>query len=63
MAIIDNDAERLKVTDTDGDSLMVHSVEPDGGVIIVCHNGDNDEYAAALLTNEERLLLIERLTR
>lgn len=62
MAIIDNDAERLKVTDTDGDSLMVHEVERDGGVIITCHNGANDEYATALLTNEERLLLIERLT-
>lgn len=63
MAIIDNDAVRLKVTDTDGDSLIIHAVEPDGSVVITCHNGDNDEYAAAHLTNEERLLLIERLTR
>lgn len=58
--IIENSAERIKVTDSDDDSLIVHSVQADGSVIITCHN--DDEYAAVRLTDTERLALIARLT-
>lgn len=61
MAIVDNDATRLKVTDHDQDSLMVHRVESDGSVVITCHDADSNEYASCHLTNDERILLIRRL--
>jgi hypothetical protein len=61
MAIVDNDANRLKVTDADQDSFMVHDVQPDGSVVLTCHDADSDEYASCHLTNEERILLIRRL--
>lgn len=61
MAIIDNDAVRLKVTDSDGDSLMVHDREPDGSVVITCHDRDDDVHAACQLSNEERIELLKRL--
>lgn len=60
--IIENSAERIKVTDSDDDSLIVHSVQADGSVIITCHDGGHDEYAAVRLTDTERLALIARLT-
>lgn len=59
--IIDNDDVRLKVIDKDGDSLMVHEREPSGVVVITCRSADRDEYAAVILTNEERIELIKRL--
>ena len=61
MAIVENDATRLKVTDHDHDSLMVHNVESDGSVVITCHDADDEAYASCHLSIEERLALIDRL--
>lgn len=63
MAIVQNDHVRFKVTDADQDSLMVHGVEVNGSVVITCHDADDEAYASCHLTNEERLILIARLTR
>lgn len=61
MAIIESNPVRIKITDSDGDSLIVHDVQYDGKVVVTCHDGDHDQYAACELTNEERIALIHRL--
>jgi len=58
MAIVENGPERVKFTDHDGDSLFTHGIEPDGSLVITCHDGDTDEYAGVHLSPDEVAALI-----
>lgn len=63
MAVVENSPIRLKITDSEHDSILTHGLEPDGSVVLLCFNHYIDDYAGVYLSNEERLLLVEWLTR
>lgn len=56
--IEENNHTRLKVTDSDHDSLMTHGLEPDGSIVLTCHDADEEAYASVRLEPREIQALI-----